>query len=737
MNLSGSELDAIYQKLGKTPNVLEQGMFEVMWSEHCSYKNSRFVLKQLPGTGDYVLQGPGENAGIVSMGEGDALAFKIESHNHPSAVEPYQGALTGVGGIIRDILSMGANPVALLNSLRFSPISEGTEDWKRARYLFSGVISGIGSYGNCIGVPTVGGEIYFDPAYRENPLVNAMCVGYVKEKDIRCSWMDKPGNVVLLIGAKTGRDGILGASFASEALSGDGASERPSVQVGDPFMGKLLIEACNDLKDIRGVVGIQDLGAGGLVSAVSEMASKTGVGTEIYAHRVPTREAGMTSYEIMLSESQERMLLVINPDYEKEIKNTVYNWGLDATIIGKVIAEEELRVLYNEEIVARVPPKYLTDGPIYAREVIFPNYLQNCWDEDEHLEEMLKKEVQEKGYKLSEVLLELLGTENIASKLWIYQQFDHTVGTDTIKAPGQGAAVMRFKGTNKGYALTCDGNARCVYLDPFRGGSILVAEASRNLVVSGAQPIGLTNCLNFGNPEKSEVYYQLYQTTAGMEAACRTLNIPVTGGNVSLYNEGKLGEIKPTPVIGMVGKIDDLKRVLTPGFEKPGEKILLFGETWSEFGGSELAYIFGKGNSGRTPVIDLLKEQKLQEFLLLANKQGLLSSCQDLSEGGLGVTLAKGCLLGKVGAKVDLSNANDFFTWLFSESQSRVIASVAEQNLDAVIQLAGEWGIKLETIGVTTISKKLHVNYNGGENFELSVKEMDNHWNTGLTNQIS
>lgn len=540
MGLSDEEFAMIEKILGRTPNYTETGLFSVMWSEHCSYKNSKPVLKKFPTTGEKVLQGPGEGAGIVDIGDGQAVVFKIESHNHPSAIEPYQGAATGVGGIIRDVFSMGARPIALLNSLRF-----GELDSARVRYLFKEVVAGIAGYGNCIGIPTVGGEVQFDPCYEGNPLVNAMCVGLIDHKDIKKGQAHGLGNTVMYVGAKTGRDGIHGATFASEELTEQSDEKRPAVQVGDPFMEKLLLEACLELVQSDALVGIQDMGAAGLASSSSEMASKAGMGIELNLDLVPQRETGMTAYEMMLSESQERMLIVVKKGREQEIKDLFAKYDLECVAIGKVTDDKQFRLLHKGEVVADIPVDALAeDAPVYHKPSKEPAYFAEFQAMDHEVPQV---------DNLKETLLQLLSQPTIASKEWVYEQYDYMVRTNTVVSPGSDAAVTRIRGTRKALAMTTDCNARYVYLDPETGGKIAVAEAARNIICSGAEPLAITDNLNFGNPEKPEVFWQIEKAADGISEACRVLETPVIGGNVSLYNETSGTAIYPTPVIGMVG----------------------------------------------------------------------------------------------------------------------------------------------------------------------------------------
>lgn len=669
MGLSDDEFAMIEKIIGRLPNYTEIGLFSVMWSEHCSYKNSKPVLSKFPTTGEKVLQGPGEGAGIVDIGDGQAVVFKIESHNHPSAIEPYQGAATGVGGIIRDVFSMGARPVALLNSLRF-----GELDTPRVRYLFKEVVAGIAGYGNCIGIPTVGGEVQFDSSYEGNPLVNAMCVGLIDHKDIKKGQAHGVGNTVMYVGAKTGRDGIHGATFASEELTDQSESKRPAVQVGDPFMEKLLLEACLELVQSDALVGIQDMGAAGLTSSSAEMASKAGSGIEMNLDLVPQRETGMTAYEMMLSESQERMLIVVKKGREQEIVDLFSKYGLEAVSIGKVTDDKMLRLTHQGEVVAELPVDALAeDAPVYHKPSSEPEYFREF--------QAMENEVPAvEDYK--ETLVKLLQQPTIASKEWVYDQYDYMVRTNTVVVPGSDAAVIRIRGTRKGLAMTTDCNSRYMYLDPETGGKIAVAEAARNIICSGGQPLAITDNLNFGNPEKPEIFWQIEKAADGISEACRTLNTPVIGGNVSLYNETNGTAIYPTPVIGMVGLVDDIDHVTTQSFKAAGDLIYLVGETKDEFGGSELQKMTYGKIFGKAPELDLEKEEKAQEQILKAIRSGLVASAHDVAEGGLAVAAAES-LIGSTGLGADIKVKGNATSALFSESQSRFLLSVKKENQEA------------------------------------------------------
>ncbi|MGG1401486.1 phosphoribosylformylglycinamidine synthase subunit PurL [Bacillus salipaludis] len=709
MGLSDEEFALVEKILGRTPNYTETGLFSVMWSEHCSYKNSKPVLKKFPITGERVLQGPGEGAGIVDIGDDQAVVFKIESHNHPSAIEPYQGAATGVGGIIRDVFSMGARPIAMLNSLRF-----GELDSARVRYLFKEVVAGIAGYGNCIGIPTVGGEIQFDPCYEGNPLVNAMCVGLIDHKDIKKGQAHGEGNTVMYVGAKTGRDGIHGATFASEELTEQSSEDRPAVQVGDPFMEKLLLEACLELIQSDALVGIQDMGAAGLVSSSAEMASKAGMGIEMNLDLVPQRETGMTPYEMMLSESQERMLIVVKKGREQEIEDLFKKYDLEAVAIGKVTSDKQLRLLHNGEVVADVPADALAeDAPVYHKPSKEPSYFAEF--------QVMENEIPQVE-DLKETLLNLLSQPTIASKEWVYEQYDHMVRTNTVVSPGSDAAVVRIRGTRKALAMTTDCNSRYVYLDPEMGGKIAVAEAARNIVCSGAEPLAITDNLNFGNPEKPEVFWQIEKAADGMSEACRVLETPVIGGNVSLYNETSGTAIYPTPVVGMVGLVTDLDHITTQNFKNSGDLIYLFGETKDEFGGSELQKLMNGKVFGRAPELNVKIEKERQNKVLAAIRAGVVESAHDLSEGGLGVALAE-CLFADKQLGAEVSITGNAVSALFSETQSRFLLTVKKEN-----QTEFERLVDAKLIGEVTDTATLQVSGDNGFVFEASVNELKAAW---------
>lgn len=717
MGLKPEEWERVLGIMGRTPNLTELGMFAVMWSEHCSYKHSKRALRQFPTSGPRVLQGPGENAGVVDIGDGQAVVFKIESHNHPSAIEPYQGAATGVGGIVRDVFAMGARPVALLNSLRF-----GELDSPHQRYLFSGVVSGIAGYGNCLGIPTVGGEVYFNKSYTGNCLVNAMCVGLIDHAKLAKGKAAGEGNRVILIGARTGRDGIHGATFASEELSEQSAKKRPSVQVGDPFMEKLLLEACLELIESKAIVGMQDLGAAGLTSSSSEMAARAGTGVDIDVALVPRREPNMNPYEIMLSESQERMLLVVEPEKVQLVVDKCAKWGLTATDIGQVTNTGFVRVLEHGRVVAEVPAAPLaSEGPVYS-----PVATEPAWQEEVR---SLDFAALDEPSDYNQVLHALLSSPNIASKEWVYRQYDHMVRGDTVTLPGSDAAVLRIKGTNKGLAMSVDCNSRYVYLDPYTGGAIAVAEAARNVACSGAEPLAITNCLNFGNPEKPEIFYQFTNSIRGMAAACEALSTPVTGGNVSLYNETKGQAIYPTPTVGMVGLLEDVNKRVTSGFKRMGDVVYLLGTTHEELGGSEYLKVIHGLERGLPPQINLALESNLQKLLVRAAKSGLLSSAHDCSEGGLAVALSESAIAGSLGAEISLTNKGRLRldSLLFGESQSRVVVSLNPAQSIQFEALCTEYKLPFAIIGVVT-GNALNISVDGEKVITQALEDITKAW---------
>jgi phosphoribosylformylglycinamidine synthase subunit PurL len=641
LGLSDYEYDRILELLGRAPNYLELSLFSVMWSEHCGYKNSRPLLERFPNTGPGVLQGPGENAGVVEVGDGWALAFKVESHNHPSAVEPYEGAATGVGGIIRDILAMGARPVALLDSLRFGPREE-----ERNRYLFREVVRGIAGYGNAVGVPTVGGEVEFAGAYSGNPLVNAMCVGLIRTEVLVRSRATGEGNLVVLLGSKTGRDGIHGATFASDELSQESEANRSNVQVGDPFCEKMLIECTLRLLEKDLLVSLQDLGAAGITSSASEMAAKGSLGIEIETAEIPLRESGMEPFEVVISESQERMLAIVEPEKAEKVLEVAGRYGLVGAVIGRVADHGELRVKSGGVVVGSVPAEYLTDAPIYERAVVRPSYL----DEVQRLD--LAEIPEPRDYNAT--LLRMLAHPNLCSRRSIFEQYDHQVGTDTVILPGADAAVMRIKGTTLGFAITTDGRGRHCYLDPKSGGEATVAEAYRNLSCVGAEPVAATDCLNFGSPEKPDSYYQLAACIEGMAEACKAFGTPVVSGNVSLYNETETGAVYPTPVVGMIGVFEDVRRHATPAFKREGDIVVAIGSSWRcSLAGSDYLEIIHGEVAGKPPEPDLAAEREVSDLLRRLIERGLIDTAHDISRGGEIVALAEMALAGGFGVEYE------------------------------------------------------------------------------------
>jgi phosphoribosylformylglycinamidine synthase subunit PurL len=710
-NLTEQEYAEITAMLGRTPTLTELGIFSALWSEHCSYKHTKPVLKTFPTEGPQVVQGPGENAGVLRLPEGWAVAFKIESHNHPSAVEPYQGAATGVGGILRDVFTMGARPVAVLNSLRLGPLDEA-----RNRYLFSGIVKGVGDYGNCVGVPTLGGEVAFAPGYSGNPLVNAMCVGLLRERDLMRARAHGVGNVLLAMGSSTGRDGIHGASFASEELSEKSEARRPQVQVGDPFTEKLLLEATLELIEAGLTVAIQDMGAAGLTSSSAEMAARGGVGVELDTSLVPTREPGMTPYEIMLSETQERMLVVAEPHRVPEIQAVCAKWELTAVPVGRVTDDGVFRVVHDGVTVAAIPGERLVDGcPIYhpeAREAPAAIARRGAAPAEPPRADALG------------ALPLLLDDPTIAGKRWVYEQFDSTVQAETVLGPGGDAGVLRVPGTRFGLAVSVDCNQRYVALDPYEGGKAAVAEAARNVACTGAEPLGITDCLNFGNPDKPEVFFQFREACRGIGDACRAFGTPVTGGNVSLYNESPTGAIDPTPTIGMVGLLRDVSLRVPSHFRAPGDAILLLGHTKGHLGGSSYWEVVHGFVGGSPPPIDLAAEHRLQLLLAAAAARGLLQSAHDCADGGLAVALAEAGIgepyaVAPLGAQVSLANtaALPVAALLYGEDAGRVVVSCRPREAAALRSLAEGHGVQVEPIGTVSAAGgalEIHV-CNSGE----------------------
>ena len=723
-NLTPEEYERIVSLIGREPNITELGIFSLMWSEHCSYKSSKAFLKKLPTKGKHVIQGPGENAGIIDIGGGLAVVFKIESHNHPSFIEPFQGAATGIGGILRDIFTMGARPIALLDSLRFGPVDD-----PRNRAIMDGVVAGISSYGNSIGVPTVGGEVYFNDCYSKNPLVNVFCLGLAEKDKIFYAKAEGVGNPVLYVGSKTGRDGIHGATMASAEFGKETEHKRPNVQVGDPFKEKLLLEACLEVMDRGLIVGIQDMGAAGLTCSTAEMPAKSGTGISINLDLVPQREEGMTPYEIMLSESQERMLLVAKKENVGEVQRVFAKWDLDAVDIGQVTAGRNLRVSFRGETVVDVPVDAVVNlCPVYRRASRKPAYLRAVQELD----------LPPLAGHFSAALLKVIASPTIASKKWIFRQYDHMVQTNTALLPGADAAVLRIKGQKNGLAVTLDGNALYCYLDPRTGGAIAVAEACRNLACVGARPIGVTNCLNFGNPEKPEIMWQFKKIIEGMAEACRIFEIPVTGGNVSFYNDTEGISVYPTPVLGVVGLVDDLDRRIDPGFKQEGDSVVLLGENREELGGSEYLRVTFGLEKGRPPGIDLEREKAVQEVCIEAIASGLAESAHDLSEGGLAVCAAESCILGSagIGCVLDLDDRIRPDALLFGETQSRIVLSTSKTRLPKLLSLAAKKGVAAKVIGVTG-GKDLVIRQGGLEIVRQSVQSLFEAWKNALPEALS
>jgi phosphoribosylformylglycinamidine synthase len=760
-NITPEEYERIKQLMGREPNLTELGIFSVMWSEHCSYKSSKIHLRRLPTEGECLVQGPGENAGIVDIGDGWCVAFKIESHNHPSFIEPYQGAATGVGGILRDIFTMGARPVAAMNSLRFGPIrDEEIDDSQeqtsarsiaRNRRIMAGVVKGIGDYGNAFGVPTVGGEVVFSDCYSLNPLVNAFALGLVRREQIFYGKAEGIGNSVIYVGAKTGRDGIHGATMASAEFDEAAMEKRPTVQVGDPFAEKLLLEACLEAMRAGAIVGIQDMGAAGLTSSSCEMGARAGTGLEIDLDLVPQRESGMTAYEMMLSESQERMLIVAERGRERQLMEIFHRWDLDAVIIGHVIADQKLRVIHKGELVADIPNKALTDeAPRYNRP-LQPAAIKR---EDPrpkieaaiaNLPPQLTYQQANSSAALTEILRRLMGSPNLASKEWVYQQYDHMVRTNTVVLPGSDAAVIRVKETRRSLAMSLDCNGRYSQLNPREGAKLAVAEAARNVVCSGARPLAVTNCLNFASPERPEMMWAFSETIDGMAEACSALGTPVTGGNVSFYNETEGRGIYPTPVIGMLGLIEEARHTTTQWFKGAGDVILLLGVTEGEFGASELQSILTGEVSGDAPRLDLERELAVQKVCLDAIQAGLVHSAHDCSDGGLAVALAESCFSSyrrnAIGAQIDLSEhaelsgIHDSTALLFAESPSRIILSLKPERLDEVKAIAQQNGVPCAIIGAVG-GEELRIACDGSPLIETAIASLEKAWRDSLPSNL-
>lgn len=718
--ISDAEYEAIVERLGREPNELEVGLFGSMWSEHCGYKHSKPLLRLLPSDSPRMMVEPGaENAGVVDIGDDLAIVMKIESHNHPSAIEPYEGAATGVGGIVRDIFAMGARPIALLNSLRFGPLTDA-----RNRYLFEGVVAGISGYGNCIGVPNVGGEVVFSPTYSGNPLVNAMCVGILKKGELVSATTGEPGHLIMLVGSGTGRDGIHGASGLASRAFEDDRELRPTVQVGNPFMEKVLIEACLEVAKTDHFIGIQDLGAAGLTSASVEAAASGNCGLDIDVALVPRRAEGMNPYEVMLSESQERMLIVVKKGHEDQVKAIFDKWDLDSTVIGTSTGDGLARIRDNGEVAGEIPVTLLTDPPLYRLQGVKPAWLTPLQQYD-------LASVPLPNASASEILHRLLASPNIASKEWVSRQYDHQVQTNTVVPPGGDGAVMRIKGTKKGISLATDGNGRICYLDPFVGGMIAVAEACRNVTCTGAEPIALTDCLNFGNPEKLEIYYQLEEAVKGIAEAGRALGAPVISGNVSLYNEAHGMDIYPTPVIGALGLLEDVSRHCSTGFLGAGDTVVLLGSTdlkgeSASLAGSEYLELVHDLVAGQ-PALDLDLEVSLQRACRRLVSEGVAHSAHDCSDGGLAVTLAESCIAGDVGLTVNAEVSGRWDAALFGETQSRIALSLSAADLPKLERICVEEGVPWVELGIT-----------GGQIMmipgllESSVAELRDSWQGGL-----
>lgn len=719
--LTDSEYKLLTKHMGREPNTVELALYAQMWSEHCGYTHTRPLFKHFLTTGPRIVQGPGENAGIVDIDDDEVITFKLESHNHPSAIAPFQGAATGVGGIIRDILAMGAYPIASLNSLHFGhPGEKG-----HTRWLISEVIHGIGEYGNCVGVPTVGGEVRFSNAYKGNPLVNAMCVGFMKKSEIKKAIATGVGNSLMIVGNLTGRDGMGGASFASKDLEEENDEDRGAIQVGDPFMEKLLIEACLEVFKEDYVVGVQDMGAAGILSSSVETASKAGNGVEIDVALVPKREGAMRPEEVMISESQERMLLIVKKGMEEKVNKIFHKWDLHAVVIGQVTDDGMYRVLEKGITVGEVPVWSLMDAPTYILEAIEPPHLKQT---------MAFKNVEiTQPADLNEVLLKLLGAPDICSKEWVYRQYDHRVQMNTVVKPGSDAAILRIKGRDKGIGLTMDTNGRYCYLNPRRGAQSIVAESARNQVVSGAEPIAITDGLNFGNPEKPEVYYQLEQSIIGISEACRALDTPVIGGNASLYNQTpEFGSIYPTPIIGMTGLVKSLSHVTTMEFKDDGDFIILIGETKEELGASEYLDVIHNLITGDVPALDLKLERKAQDYILDIIRKGLVRSAHDLGDGGLAVALAESCIAGKLGANVSLDIDIRADALLFGESQTRFMLSANQAATDKIVELAAQQGLESAVIGRVTKNQEVIIHNLDEKLIDVSLKACSAAFVTGF-----
>ena len=749
-NLTAAEFARIRELLGREPSLDELGIFSVMWSEHCSYKSSRIHLKRLPTTGERVIVPPGENAGVVDVGDGWCAAFKIESHNHPSFIEPFQGAATGVGGILRDIFTMGARPVASMNSLRFGSLDHPRYG-RRNRSLLAGVVAGIAHYGNAFGVATVGGEVAFDDAYALNPLINAFALGLVRKDQIFFGKATGIGNPVLYVGAKTGRDGIHGATMASAEFDDEALAKRPTVQVGDPFLEKLLLEACLEAMRSGAVAGIQDMGAAGLTSSSCEMAARAGTGIELDLSLVPQREAEMTAYEMLLSESQERMLIVAHAGREREVIDIFKKWDLDAVVIGHVRDSGSMKVIHDGETVADIPVSALTDeAPRYERPMKRPTagsagILPALSASARTARASLAPADRMSALPANEALLKLLASPSLASKEWVYRQYDHMVRTNTAVLPGADAAVVRIKETRRALAMSLDGNGRYCAANPREGAKLLVAESARNVVCVGARPIAITNCLNFASPERPEVMWSFSEVVDGIAEACRALNTPVVSGNVSFYNETEGRGVLPTPVIGMIGLVEDVHRTVQQGFKNEGDVVALLGETCDDLSMSEYAaVVLGQTTdeliaSGSVPQIDLDQEAAVQEACLQAAEAGLLHSAHDCSDGGFAVALAECCFSSlnteAVGAEVDLEGALPIENLLLSESPSRIIISFDESSRSAIEQIAENQNSLLTIIG-RVAGDRLRVRANSEDAIDAGVTELESVWRNSLANKL-
>jgi phosphoribosylformylglycinamidine synthase II len=760
LGVTDGELDAIRAKLGRDPNHVELAMFSVMWSEHCSYKSSKPLLKTLPTRGSGVMAGPGDNAGVVRIGDGLAVAFKIESHNHPSAVEPYQGAATGVGGILRDIFTMGARPVAVLDALRFGDPTD-----PRTRHLVDGIVRGVGGYGNCVGVPTVGGELVFDPSYQGNPLVNVMAIGLLEERMLILAEAPGPGNYVVLFGSTTGRDGIGGASvlasatFADDDAAAGRPSKRPTVQVGDPFAEKLLIEASLELIDRRLVEGIQDLGAGGITCASSESADKAGTGILMDLDAIPRREDGMEAWEVMISESQERMLATCVPDNYPGVREVCERWGIPIAVVGRVTDDGDIAVVEGgldaegrpkpgATEIARVPARALTSEAIVHYRLATPPTRRRPAPAP-GIPLTAQDGLPERGMDPAAVLVALLGSPNLSSRRWVYEQYDACVQSNTVEWPGHGAAVLRVKGTRKALVATTDGNQTVSAIDPYLGAQLSVAEATRNVSITGARPLGITNCLNYGNPERPEAFWQLQEAVRGMGDACRTLGVPVTGGNVSLYNEYPGGAIAPTPEIGVVGLLDDVSLLVRPPFTADGDCVILVGQSAPGMAGSAYATLAGVSSEDAAPSLDLDREAALQSFIREAIGRGLVASAQDVSGGGLAVAIAECCMWSGLGAVLRLGVSGSPAIELFGESPSRLVLSARPRQAPAVELLARQFGLAAETLG-TVGGDRLRIELTGqgatgaaeergsrvADALDVAIADMRHTWDHGLARAL-